>query len=76
LLHLSGKYSPERLERACRRVFSFTPRPSFKAVDSILKSRQDVADVAETERKKRADEAVAHGFIRGAKYYGGEGDGR
>ena len=76
LLHLSGKYSSERLERACGRVLSFTPRPSFKAVDSILKSGQDVAEDAEAERKKRADEAVAHGFIRGAKYYGGEEDGR
>ena len=75
LLHLSSKYSPERLERACQRVLSFTPRPSFKAVDSVLKSRQDILE-AEKEQDKRRDSVLEHGFIRGAGYYGGDRGGR
>ena len=76
LLHLSSKYTPERLEHACQRVLSFTPRPSFKAVDSVLKSRQDVLEDAMKEQDKRRESALEHGFIRGAEYYGGDSDGR
>ena len=76
LLHLSSKYSPERLERACQRVLSFTTRPSFKAVDSILKSGQDNLDATEKEQDKRRDSVLEHGFIRGAEYYGGGRDDR
>ena len=75
LLHLSGKYTSERLEQACQRVLSFTPRPSFKAVDSVLKSGQDTLQSTGQEDKERKDSALEHGFIRGAKYYGGEKDG-
>jgi transposase len=74
LLHLSDKYTTDRLEKACGRVLSFTPRPSYKAVDSVLKSGQDLlADKAESERT-REDDILEHGFIRGAKYYGGDDD--
>jgi len=75
LLHLSSKYTSERLERACQRVLSFTPRPSFKAVDSVLKSGQDTIENTQEELKERRDSALEYGFIRGAKYYGGEKDG-
>jgi len=74
LLHLSSKYSPERLEHACKRVLSFTPRPSYKAVASVLKSRQDDLEKAATEQVKRRDSVMEHGFIRGAEYYGGGED--
>jgi transposase len=76
LLQLSSKYSPERLERACQRVLSFTPRPSFKAVDSVLKSGQDALETAVKEQDTRRDSVIEHGFIRGAGYYGGDFDGR
>ena len=74
-LHLSSKYTAERLERACQRVLSFTPRPSYKAVDSVLKSGQDVLMEA-AEQETRKDSVLEHGFIRGAEYYGGDGNGR
>ena len=74
LLHLSSKYSPERLEHACKRVLSFTPRPSYKAVVSVLKSRQDILEAAAKEQEKRGDSVMEHGFIRGAEYYGGGKD--
>jgi len=70
LLHLSDRYSPERLEAACSRVISFTPRPSFKAVDSVLKTEKDRDQL--TRPAVRTGDAVAekHGFLRGADYYG------
>ena len=76
LLHLSSKHTPERLERACQRVLSFTPRPSYRAVDSVLKSGQDMLDSAEKGHEKYKDAILEHGFIRGAGYYGGGKDGR
>ena len=76
LLHLSSKYSPGRLEHACQRVLSFTPRPSYKAVASILKSSQDVLETTAKEHGIRKNSAEEHGFIRGAEYYGGGNNGR
>lgn len=72
LLHLADKYSGDRLEAACSKTISFTPRPSFKAVQCVLKSDASRAKVKGT--RPQGDEALHHGFIRGAKYYGGDGD--
>jgi transposase len=71
LLHLSGKYSRECLEAACGRVRGFSPRPSYKAVESVLKS----GAVAPQEKKaEKNDNAVQYGFLRGAGYYSDGGD--
>jgi transposase len=72
LLHLGGKYSEKRLEAACGRVLGFSPHPSFKAVESVLKSES-----GQSEADKKADKAekvIQYGFIRGAGYYGDGGD--
>jgi len=69
LLKLGDSYTPERLEDACRRALFYTPRPSYKTVQTILKSGQDrpPEDVAPAP-------ASSHGFTRGAEYYkGGRG---
>jgi transposase len=77
LLHLADKYSPERLEAACSKVLSFTVRPSFKAVQSVLRSGMDKTPEA---GKPAEDKAMQYGFLRGAGYYvdgnddGGAGD--
>ena len=71
LLHLSGKYSRERLETACKRVMEFSSRPSYKAVESVLKSQSDSPDQKKAEKN---DEAVQYGFLRGAGYYADGGD--
>lgn len=66
LLKLADKYSAERLENACKRALTYTPRPSLKNVQAILRSGQD----------KIQDDSVAppssssqYGFTRGADYY-------
>lgn len=64
LLKLADKYSPERLENACKRALEFTPRPSLKNVQAILASGQD--------RLPSEPEPAAssqYGFTRGAEYY-------
>lgn len=71
LLHLSGKYTKGRLEAACGRVRGFSSRPSYKAVESVLKAE---AGSPETKRAEKQDSAVQYGFLRGAGYYG-EGSG-
>ncbi len=67
LLKSADKYSAVRLEAACKKALSFTPSPSFKSVQSILKSGQDRLP------DERPDEATAkssqYSFTRGAEYY-------
>jgi hypothetical protein len=70
LLKLADKFTPERLEAACAKALSYTPRPSYKSVSAILNTGQD---------KPPADNVVsktsAHGFVRGAGHYkGGAGN--
>jgi len=65
LLKLSDKYSPERLEAACSKAFFYTSRPSYKTIQTILKTGQDKPP------KEPAPIPDTHGFTRGADYYGG-----
>ena len=68
LLKLADKYSPQRLEGACTRALTFTPRPSLKNIQAILASGQDRLPV---EESAKADTSAQYGFTRGADYYGG-----
>jgi transposase len=68
LLKLSGQYTAERLEAACAKALFYTPRPSYKSIQTILKSGQD----------KQSDDNLnptsEFGFTRGADYYKGGKD--
>ena len=66
LLKLSESYTPERLEAACSKAFSYTPRPNYKTVNAILKSGQD--KLPDTPAPVSSSK---HGFTRGANYYRG-----
>jgi len=65
LLKLSDTYSPERLEAACIKAFSYMPRPSYKAIQAILKTGQDKI----TEEASAPPEPDEFGFTRGSDYY-------
>jgi transposase len=65
ILKLSEQYSKSRLEAACIKALSFTPRPGYKQILNILKSG-DVAAPAVTATKQGA-----FSFVRGADYYKG-----
>jgi len=72
LLHLADRNSSARLETACARVLQFTLRPSYKAVNSVLKSGQDT--LIDKASREGTDAHTEHSFIRGAEYYGGGDD--
>ena len=67
ILKLADKYSPERLENACRKALTYTPRPSLKNIQTILSSGQDKTP----EESREAKNSSQYGFTRGAEYYEG-----
>ena len=67
VLKLGDRYGVQRLEAACEKALSYTPNPSYKNIDSILKSGSDKI-VPQNTQAKPVDES--HSFIRGAGYYG------
>ena len=67
LLKLADKYTPERLENACKRALEYTPRPSLKNIQAILASGQDKAI---PEQSAATASSSRYGFTRGAEYYG------
>lgn len=67
LLKLTDKYPPARLENACRKALSFTLQPSYKSIQSILKSGQDKFLLEEPEPAVK--KASQYSFTRGADYY-------
>jgi len=66
LLKLADKYSSERLENACKRALTYTPRPSLKHVQTILSSGQDKA---QDDPVVQPSSSSQYGFTRGADYY-------
>ena len=69
LLKLADKYTPDRLENACKRALSFTPRPSYKNIQVILSSGQDKLEDLAVNSDTSTNEQ--YGFTRGNSYYGG-----
>ena len=67
LLKLGDKYSVSRLEAACQRALTYTPRPGFKSIQSILATGQDKLRQDDSPEQKQTDD---HGFTRGSSYYG------
>jgi len=65
LLKISDQYTPERLEAACAKALFYTPRPSYKSIQTILKSGIDKSD-----DEPSAPSSDKFGFTRGADYYG------
>ena len=68
LLKLADKYTPERLENACRKALTYTPCPSLKNIQTILSSGQDQTESENTEERSSSSQ---YGFTRGADYYSG-----
>ena len=68
LLKLADKYSITRLEVACSRALSYTPRPGYKNIKTILTTGQDKVNAETTPSTNNT--SADHGFTRGAEYYG------
>ena len=67
LLKLADKYTAERLEAACHKALSFTPAPSSKSIQSILKSGQD--RLPDEQASELSAKPSPYSFTRGAEYY-------
>ena len=71
LIKLADKYSAERLENACARVLSYTPHPSVKSINTILRNGFDKIK----KEKRKYDTGSQYGIVRGESYWrGGEDD--
>lgn len=68
LLKLVDKYSVVRVEAACRKALSYTPKPSYKSVKTILSTGQD--KLTDEQPPQKRDDSAEYGFTRGADYYG------
>jgi len=66
LLKMADTYTPERLEAACEKALSYTPRPGYKVIQAILKSGQDKI----SEKSAAPSDPSPFSFTRGADYYG------
>jgi transposase len=69
LIKLTDKYSINRLENACAKVLSYTPRPTYKNVQTVLKTGTDKLMEKQKPKKKKVESD--YGFTRGAAYYKG-----
>jgi hypothetical protein len=72
LMKLADQYSLSRFEEACQRALSYTPSPSFKTIQTILKTGQDRISIRSVRQKVTKDDPNIYGFVRGAGYYGGK----
>jgi len=69
LMKLADKYSIERIEDACCRSLAYTPNPSLKNIQMILKTGQD--RVKPDKSTPTSTPSGHYGFTRGAAYFGG-----
>ena len=67
LLKLSEKYSPAKLEEACKTALSYTQSPSYKSVSSLLAASHNTN--SEKEETDSSASTNSHGITRGAEYY-------
>jgi len=70
LLKLADKHGVSRLEAACARALSYTPRPSFQSIKTILTTGQDHLETPALVEHQTAASSETHSFVRGADYYG------
>jgi hypothetical protein len=68
LLKLADKYSVTRLEAACAKALSYTPKPNFQNIKTILMTGQDKVSTEEVPPPN--NDSITYGFTRGADYYG------
>ncbi len=71
LLKLADKYSPERLENACRIALIRIPSPRYKNIRLILESGQDKKDKGASQSHFSSSASNKYAYVRGAGYYGG-----
>lgn len=64
------KYTPVRLEYACKAALERIPSPRYKNIRLILESGNDKT-AAPSARSPKAIHDESYALVRGASYYGG-----
>jgi transposase len=67
VLKLADRHGAIRLEAACEKALTYTPSPSYKNIDAILKSGSEKIEKPRPMERQVDD---SHSFIRGVEYYG------
>lgn len=67
LLKLADKYSPAKLEEACKAALSYTKSPSYKSISNMLAASK--AEGSDTTDSTVRNNNNTHGITRGAGYY-------
>lgn len=70
LLKLADKYTPERLEHACKAALERIPSPRYKNIRLILESGNDKA-AGPSNQSSEAIHDESYALVRGASYYRG-----
>jgi hypothetical protein len=65
LLKLADKVGIARLEAACAKALSYTPRPNFQSIKTTGQDRLNAQESPSPDAN-----SASHGFTRGADYYG------
>ncbi len=71
LMKAADRYTPHRVENACRRLLSATNKPSLRNIIMILKNGQDRLEISHSETSARPR---SHGITRGVEAYRQGGD--
>jgi transposase len=77
LLKLADAYSAARLEAACEKALRYHDCPSFRSINTILKTGSDkrAKDIPREPVEKPEKDTPQFAFTRGNAYYGGQNDG-
>ena len=77
LLKLADTYSAVRLEGACEKALGYHGCPSFRSINTILKTGSDkrIQETGSKSLEKQEQDTQQYAFIRGKNYYGGNIDG-
>ena len=65
LLKLAERYSPQKLEAACKKALSYSGSPSYKSIKNLIVTLKDSEIQSDCEEKK----PNSYGITRGARYY-------
>ncbi|USK44112.1 hypothetical protein LIT27_26705 [Cytobacillus oceanisediminis] len=67
LIKLSNSYSLSRIETACEKALTYSPRPNLQSIKTILHTGQDQINIKENSELQHENQ---YGYTRGAAYYG------
>lgn len=74
LMKTADRYGQQRMEKACKRLLTFTSQPSLRSIVTILKNGQDRIPLETIEESLSQSGKRSKGITRGASAYRSGGD--